>query len=71
MLASGSGGDQSVRVWDTSSGAMVAYVSHPDGAASGPLPRVPQVSFHPDGTHVAMTGFWDATVRVYNLVTGE
>lgn len=76
LLASASGGiggpgDQTVRVWDVASGAEVVSVESPDGAMWSFLGETPQLAFHPDGAHLAITGFRDEAARILNVATGE
>ena len=59
MLASSSW-DNSIRVWDTATGAEIFELRH----------RVRSVIFSPDGTHI-LSGGMDATIRAWNVTTGD
>ena len=61
MVVSGSG-DNTVRVWDSTTGKEVARMLH-----EGP---VNAVSFSPDG-RLVVSGSGDKTVRVWDSTTGK
>lgn len=58
-LASGSGQDESIRLWDLTQRRLVATLNAHTGL-------VASISFSPDGKRLA-SGSWDATVRVWDL----
>ncbi len=67
LIASG-GRDESVQVWDATSGKQVLnYPGHSHWIGKG---LVQAVMWSPDGKHIA-SGSWDKTVRVWDVDTGS
>ncbi|EGN94798.1 hypothetical protein SERLA73DRAFT_61926 [Serpula lacrymans var. lacrymans S7.3] len=56
--------DQTVRIWDATSGQLVA------GPLEGHTQQVRSVGFSPDGTKV-VSGSWDQTVRIWDATSGQ